>query len=136
MLGYDERDASPQRKRGARPDTPRMAFIAGDAHPDLAVRILGTAGIKRLVVLELHSAALESAFDQPLAHVLADEAIMPVVRDWNEPDLVLVSPDAGGLKRAQRYASALGSSLAAVAKTRPAPDVAVTHSILGDVPRT
>jgi ribose-phosphate pyrophosphokinase len=59
--------------------------------------------------------------------------MLPVVRGWNAPDLTVVSPDAGGLKRAQRYALALAAPLAVVAKTRPAPDVAVAAGVLGDV---
>jgi ribose-phosphate pyrophosphokinase len=99
----------------------------------LAARILRCAGIDRAVVLELHSPALESAFDIPLLHLQADELVLPVVRAWGIADLVIVSPDAGGLKRAQRYASALGAGLAVVAKTRPGPDAAVALQILGNV---
>jgi ribose-phosphate pyrophosphokinase len=99
----------------------------------LAARILHCAGIDRTVVLELHSPALESAFDMPLLHLQADELVLPVVRGWGIADLVIVSPDAGGLKRAQRYASALGAGLAVVAKARPGPDAAVAMQILGDV---
>ena len=99
----------------------------------LAARILRCAGIDRAVVLELHSPALESAFAMPLLHLQADELVLPLVRGWGIADLVIVSPDAGGLKRAQRYASALGAGLAVVAKTRPGADAAVALQILGDV---
>lgn len=99
----------------------------------LAARILRCAGIDRAVVLELHSPALESAFEIPLLHLQADELVLPVVRAWGIADLVIVSPDAGGLKRAQRYACALGAGLAVVAKTRPDPDAAVALQILGEV---
>jgi len=99
----------------------------------LAARILRCAGIDRAVVLDLHSPALESAFEMPLVHLQADELTLPVVRGWGIADLVIVSPDAGGLKRAQRYASALGAGLAVVAKTRPDADAAVALQILGDV---
>ena len=99
----------------------------------LAARILRCAGIDRAVVLDLHSPALESAFEMPLVHLQADELTLPVVRGWEIADLVIVSPDAGGLKRAQRYASALGAGLAVVAKARPDADAAVALQILGDV---
>jgi ribose-phosphate pyrophosphokinase len=99
----------------------------------LAARILHCAGIDRAVVLELHSPALENAFEMPLLHLQVDEFVLPVVRGWGITDLVVVSPDAGGLKRAQRYASALGATLAVVAKARPAADAAVALQILGDV---
>ena len=96
----------------------------------LAARILSAAGIDRVVALELHSPALESAFDMPLVHLQADELMLPVVRDRQ---LAIVSPDAGGLKRAQRYAMALGAPLAVVAKARAAADIAVPLQVLGEV---
>jgi ribose-phosphate pyrophosphokinase len=99
----------------------------------LAARILRCAGIDRTVALELHSSALESAFEMPFVHLQADELILPIVRGWDIAELVVVSPDAGGLKRAQRYASALGAALAVIAKSRPAPDAAVALQVLGDV---
>ncbi|OGA72261.1 MAG: hypothetical protein A3G81_16040 [Betaproteobacteria bacterium RIFCSPLOWO2_12_FULL_65_14] len=96
----------------------------------LAARILAAAGVDRAVVLELHSGALESAFDVPLVHLQADELMLAAVRDRH---FAIVSPDAGGLKRAQRYASALGAPLAVVTKTRPAADVAAALRVLGEV---
>ena len=99
----------------------------------LAARILRCAGIDRAVVLELHSPALENAFEMPFLHLQADEVVLPVVRGWGFADLVIVSPDASGLKRAQRYAPALGARLAVVAKARPAADAAVALQVLGDV---
>ena len=99
----------------------------------IAARLLSSAGIARLVTVELHSPALESAFPMPLIQLEADEAMLPVIRGWNLADLCIVSPDAGGLKRAQRYAAALDTGLAVVAKTRPRPDVAVALQVLGEV---
>jgi len=99
----------------------------------IAARLLSAAGIARLVTVELHSPALESAFPMPLIQLEADAAMLPVIRDWDLADPCIVSPDAGGLKRAQRYATALDAGLAVVAKTRPRPDVAVALQVLGEV---
>jgi ribose-phosphate pyrophosphokinase len=99
----------------------------------VAARLLAAAGVDRIVVLELHSPALESAFDLPVVQLDADELLLPVVRGWGVDDLAVVSPDAGGLKRAQRYAAALAAPLAVVAKTRPRADVAAALQVLGDV---
>ncbi len=96
----------------------------------LAARILAAAGIDRVIALELHSSALESAFEMPLVHLQADELMLPAAR---ARQYTIVSPDAGGLKRAQRYAMALGAPLAVVAKTRPAADVAAPLQVLGEV---
>ena len=107
------------------PGEPRSAQIAA--------RILGGAGVERVVVLELHSPALESAFEMPATHLRADEPMLAAIRRWGIGDLVIVSPDAGGLKRAQRYAAALSAPLAVVVKTRPRADVAVPLHVLGEV---
>jgi ribose-phosphate pyrophosphokinase len=103
------------------PGVPRSA--------QLAARLLAAAGVERVIALELHSAALESAFLMPLEHLQADEIMLPLL----SRDLAIVAPDAGGLKRAQRYAMALGAPLAAVVKTRTAVDVAVPLAVLGEV---
>ena len=115
-FGYARQDVRKQ------PGEPRSAR--------LAARILAAAGIDRAVVLELHSAALESAFDMPLVHLQADELMLPAAR---ERQCTIVSPDAGGLKRAQRYAMALGAPLAVVVKARPAADAAAPLQVLGEV---
>ena len=99
----------------------------------LAARILLAAGIDRMVVVELHSPALESAFEIPLTHLQADEPMLDAIRELGVPDLAIVSPDAGGLKRAQRYALALEAPLAVVVKDRPRVDIAVPLQMLGDV---
>lgn len=99
----------------------------------MAARILECAGFDRLVALELHSAALDSAFRIPLTHVEADDAALSLILKWRLPEPIVISPDAGGLKRAQRYASALRAPLAVVVKSRPHADVAVAHAALGDV---
>lgn len=96
----------------------------------LAARLLAAAGIDRLVVLELHSPALESAFAMPVTPLRADEAVLPRLRGRG---YTVVSPDAGGMKRAQRYAVALDAPLAAVAKQRTTTDVAIPLQVLGDV---
>lgn len=99
----------------------------------LAARILQTAGVDHIVVLELHSPALESAFPTLLLHLRADELMLPAIRDWRLSRLTVVAPDAGGLKRAQRYAMALDVPLAAITKTRIADDMTATLHVLGEV---
>lgn len=115
----------------ARQDTRKGAGEPRSAQ--MAARILECAGIDRLIALELHSPALDSALRIPLVHLAADEAALPLIQSWGLADLTVVSPDAGGVKRAQRYASALGAPLAVIAKTRPQPDAAVALAALGDV---
>ena len=99
----------------------------------LAARVLRCAGVERVVTIDLHSPALESAFEMPLIHLRADDLMLPAIRSCDFSQLTVVSPDAGGLKRAQRYAAALAAPLAVVAKTRPRADVAVARQVLGDI---
>jgi len=99
----------------------------------LAARLLDAAGIDRVILLELHSPALESAFACTLLHLQADTVLVPAIRRWALDAPVIVSPDAGGLKRAQRFATALNAPVAAIAKVRPRDDTAVALQLLGEV---
>lgn len=105
-----------------RPGEPRSA--------SLAVRVLAAAGIDRVLALELHSPALEAAFPMPLVHLHADCLFVPILESRQ---VTLVSPDAGGMKRAQRFARTLGRPLALVTKARTGADTAVAQQVLGDV---
>jgi ribose-phosphate pyrophosphokinase len=118
-FGYARQD------QRSRPGDPRSAQVVG--------RLLASAGIDHLVTLDLHSPALESAFSMPVTMLHADELFLPQVKNWHVDGLVVVSPDAGGMKRAQRYAQALGAPLAVVAKQRLRADVATPLQVLGDV---
>jgi ribose-phosphate pyrophosphokinase len=113
-----------QEQRGRSGD-PRSAQVAS--------RLLGAVGIDHLITLDLHSPALESAFPMPATLLHAEELFLPKIKSWHLRDLVVVSPDAGGMKRAQRYALALESPLAVIAKQRPQPDLASVLQVLGDV---
>jgi ribose-phosphate pyrophosphokinase len=104
-----------------KPGEPRSA--------QLAARLLAAAGIDRVIALELHSPALESAFPMPVTHLRADEVFLSKISG----NVVIASPDAGGLKRAQRYALALGAPLAVVTKERTGDDVATPLQVLGEV---
>lgn len=115
-FGYARQDVRGQ------PGEPRSA--------SLVTRLLAAAGIERVFVLELHSPALESAFPMPVAQLQADALVLPLLR---ETGYAIVSPDAGGLKRAQRYATGLGAPLAVVTKDRPRADVATPLQVLGSV---
>lgn len=99
----------------------------------VAAHLLGTVGVDHVITVDLHAPALESAFPMPVTQLRAEEVLLPCVRNWGTTDWVVVTPDAGGLKRAQRYALGLGARLAAIAKDRPQPDTPVPLQVLGDV---
>ncbi|MBI1902494.1 MAG: ribose-phosphate pyrophosphokinase [Planctomycetia bacterium] len=99
----------------------------------VAARLLGSVGLDHLVTLDLHAPALESAFPFPVTHLPAQEIFLALIQGWALGDCVVVSPDAGGLKRAQRFATALGAPVAVVTKGRQRPDVSVALQVLGNV---
>jgi ribose-phosphate pyrophosphokinase len=106
----------------------------GDARSaQVAARLLDAVRLDQLVTLDLHAPALESALPMPTTLLQAEEVFLPLVRSWSLNDLVIVGPDAGGLKRAQRYAKALGRRVVVIAKDRPRPDQAEALKALGDV---
>lgn len=113
-----------QEQRG-QPGEPRSAQVAA--------RLLDGVGLDHLVTLDLHVPALESALPMPATLLHAEELFVPWVKSWDIRDLVVATPDAGGLKRAQRYALALNAPLAVLAKQRPSPDAAAAVQVFGDV---
>jgi ribose-phosphate pyrophosphokinase len=99
----------------------------------VAARLLGGVGLDHLITLDLHAPALESALPMPATLLRAEQVFLPRIKSWSIRDLVVVAPDAGGLKRAQRYAQVLDASLAVIAKDRPRPDVVAPMQVLGEV---
>jgi ribose-phosphate pyrophosphokinase len=107
---------------------------SGDARSaQVACRLLGAVGLDHLITLDLHAPALESAMPMPATLLRADELFAPRVKNWGVRDLIVATPDAGGLKRAQRLALALAAPVAVIAKSRPRPDVAAPLQVLGEV---
>lgn len=109
----------------SRPGDPRSAQVAS--------RLLGFVGIDHLVTFDLHAPALESVLPMPTTVLRAEDVFLPEIKSWKLTNLVVVAPDAGGMKRAQRYATALGWPMAVVIKQRPRADVATALQVLGDV---
>jgi ribose-phosphate pyrophosphokinase len=114
-----------RQEQRSRPGDPRSAQVAS--------RLLGCVGLDHLVTVDLHAPALESALPMPATLLHAEEVFLPLVKSWGIRDLAVVSPDAGGLKRAQRYALALDAPLAVIVKERPRPDTAAPLLVLGEV---
>ena len=102
----------------------------------VVANLLVTAGADRIVSMDLHSGQIEGFFDIPVDHLLAApllaQDILRRLCDYCN-DLVVVSPDMGGVNRARRIAERLNCPLAILDKRRPAPDVAVVVDIVGDV---
>ncbi|HUC20416.1 MAG TPA: ribose-phosphate diphosphokinase [Candidatus Polarisedimenticolaceae bacterium] len=84
----------------------------------LIVDILETAGADRIVAVDLHSGQIQGFFDGPFDHLTAMPVLLGYIRDNLNEDLVMVAPDAGRVKMAERYAGLLNAGLAIVHKRR------------------
>jgi ribose-phosphate pyrophosphokinase len=99
----------------------------------LVANLIVTAGVDRVLAVDLHAEQLQGFFDIPLDHLLAEPVLSDYFRALELPDKVLVSPDVGNVKTANIYAQDLGGELAVIDKRR----VTSTHTeavrIIGDV---
>jgi ribose-phosphate pyrophosphokinase len=84
----------------------------------LVANMFAVAGASRLVSVDLHSGQIQGFFDQPFDHLVAMPVLIAYMRQHMGDDLVVVSPDAGRVKVAERYANALHADLAIVHKRR------------------
>ncbi|HSH78680.1 MAG TPA: ribose-phosphate pyrophosphokinase, partial [Herpetosiphonaceae bacterium] len=99
----------------------------------LIANLITTAGAHRLLTMDLHAPAIEGFFDIPVDHLQAGPLLVDHFCEKELPDLVAVSPDAGGVGRANRFRERIGAGLAIIAKQRPEPDVAEVIEMVGDV---
>src|SRR4028118_1246569 len=99
----------------------------------LVANLLTTAGAHRLLTMDLHAPAIEGFFDIPVDHLQAGPLLVEYFRQKEMRDLVAVSPDAGGVGRANKFRERIGTSLAIIAKQRPEPDVSEVIEMVGDV---
>jgi ribose-phosphate pyrophosphokinase len=109
-------------------DRPRVPITA-----KLVADLISKAGADRVLTLDLHADQIQGFFDVPVDHLFAAPVLLDAVRDLNVPDLVIVSPDAGGVERARAIAKRLEVGLAIVDKRRTAPNTAEVMHVIGDV---
>lgn len=99
----------------------------------LVANLISTAGFRRLLTIDLHAAQIQGFFDSPVDHLQAGPLLAEYFRHLNRDNLVVVSPDTGGVPRARALAERLGVGLAIIDKRRPEPNVAEVMNIIGDV---
>ncbi|EHR37919.1 ribose-phosphate pyrophosphokinase 1 [Facklamia languida CCUG 37842] len=101
----------------------------------LVANMLENAGASRVVALDLHAAQIQGFFDIPVDHLLGAPLLANyfIDRDLVGDEVVVVSPDHGGVTRARKLAEFLKSPIAIVDKRRPKPNVAEVMNIIGDV---
>jgi len=99
----------------------------------LVANLITTAGAHRVLTMDLHAPAIEGFFDIPVDHLQAGPLLAEHFRTRNLKNVVVVSPDAGGVGRANKFRERIGASLAIIAKQRPEPDVSEVVEMVGDV---
>jgi ribose-phosphate pyrophosphokinase len=100
----------------------------------LIADLLTTAGAQRVVALDLHAPQIMGFFNILVDHLYASPVLLEYIRSLNQTDIVLVSPDVGGVSRARAFAKKLGDApIAIIDKRRSAHNVAEVYSVVGDV---
>lgn len=99
----------------------------------LVANLLVTAGAQRILTIDLHSAAIEGFFDIPVDHLRASPLLAEYFRVQALENIVVVSPDAGGVGRAEDFRIRGGGALAIIAKKRPRTDQPEVIEMVGDV---
>jgi len=119
-LGYSRQDR--------RPRSARVAITA-----KVVANMLTSVGVNRLLTMDLHSDQIQGFFDIPVDNIYATPILLDDLLKQNYEDLVVVSPDVGGVVRARAAAKQLSADLAIIDKRRPKPNVAKVMNIIGEV---
>ncbi|MBW2029410.1 MAG: ribose-phosphate pyrophosphokinase [Deltaproteobacteria bacterium] len=117
--GYGRQD------RKVKPRVPISAKLVAD--------LITVAGAKRVVSMDLHAGQIQGYFNIPVDNIYAAPLLLKYIRQNFKDNLVIVSPDAGGVERARAFAKRLESSLAIIDKRRDAPNIAEAMNIIGEV---
>lgn len=115
-------------RQDRRPRSARVAITA-----KVVADMLSSAGVDRLLTMDLHSDQIQGFFDIPVDNIYASPILLSDVWKNNYPNLIVVSPDVGGVVRARALAKQLDADLAIIDKRRPKPNVAKVMNIIGDV---
>jgi ribose-phosphate pyrophosphokinase len=114
--------------RQDRKDQPRVPITA-----KLVANLLVAAGANRILTMDLHAQQIQGFFDIPVDHLYAAPVIYDYLKKKHLPDLMVVSPDVGGLKMAHAYSQVLKTDLAIVAKRRKSATEVESVTVIGDV---
>lgn len=99
----------------------------------LVADLLTTAGANRVITMDLHAGQIQGFFDIPVDNLFAAPVLIDYMKRLFNEDLVIVSPDAGGVERARAFAKRLNAGLAIIDKRRSAPNQAKAMAVIGNV---
>jgi ribose-phosphate pyrophosphokinase len=114
--------------RQDRKDQPRVPISA-----KLVADLISTAGTDRVLTMDLHAGQIQGFFNVPVDHLYALPVLLDYITKKKVSDLVVVSPDAGGVERARAFAKRLEANLAIIDKRREGPNQTQIMNIIGDV---
>jgi len=114
--------------RQDRKSEPRVPISA-----KLVANLITAAGADRVLAMDLHVGQIQGFFDIPVDHLYGMPVFLDYIRDKHLTDVVVVSPDAGGVERARAFAKRLDADLAIIDKRRPRANVADVMNVIGEV---
>jgi ribose-phosphate pyrophosphokinase len=114
--------------RQDRKDQPRVPITA-----KLVADLITTAGADRVLTMDLHAGQIQGFFNVPVDHLYALPVLLDYITKKKVSDLVIVSPDAGGVERARAFAKRLQANLAIIDKRREGPNQTQIMNIIGDI---
>jgi ribose-phosphate pyrophosphokinase len=109
-------------------DRPRVPLTAR-----LVADLLEAAGANRVLTMDLHSPQIQGFFSIPVDNLMAQGVLAKHVKCLDLSDLMIISPDAGGVGRAKWFAKLVNADLGIIDKRRPKPNVAKVFNVIGDV---
>jgi ribose-phosphate pyrophosphokinase len=119
-FGYARQDRRPRSMR-----VPISAKVVAN--------MLETVGVERLLTMDLHADQIQGFFDIPVDNIYASPVLLSDLKAKNYADLVVISPDVGGVVRARALAKQLGCDLAIIDKRRPAANVSEVMHVIGEI---
>lgn len=99
----------------------------------LVANLIVTAGATRMVTMDLHAGQIQGFFDIPVDHLYAEPILAEYFKSKNLDDIVVVSPDMGGVTRARSMAERLEAPIAIIDKRRPEPNVSEVMNVIGNI---
>jgi ribose-phosphate pyrophosphokinase len=99
----------------------------------LVADMITLAGANRVITMDLHAGQIQGFFNIPVDNLFAAPVLIDYIRNNFRDELVIVSPDAGGVERARAFAKRLNAELAIIDKRREAPNKAKAMAVIGDV---
>ena len=115
-------------RQDRRPRSTRVPISA-----KVVANLLETVGVERVLTMDLHADQIQGFFDIPVDNIYASPVLLSDLKNKQYPDLVVVSPDVGGVVRARALAKQLGCDLAIIDKRRPKANVSEVMHVIGEI---